>query len=131
MDDHGLKHLHLPKSQPMASQQDYVCRACDKLKGHGRPLQTPQSLPVAKESPIAKAGGIAIEDLGMVDLPKSKSGELIHWEEPILQAWNISESAALATLDEFASVGKGLILAQEICRSASETEPSQEQSNYI
>ena len=85
-----------------------LCRACDKLKGHGCPLQTPQSLPVAKESPVSKAGGIPLEDLGMVPLPKRKNGEVIHWEKPILEAWNISESAALATLEEFASTGEPL-----------------------
>lgn len=88
-----------------------LCRSCDKLKGHGRPIQTPQTLPVDKENPVGKAGGIPLEELGMVDLPKDRSGEVIHWEKPILEAWNISESAALATLDEFASVGK--LLFQE------------------
>ena len=49
----------------------------------------------------------------MVNLPKSKSGQVVHWENPILEAWNISESAALATLDEFASVGKGFPSEQQ------------------
>ncbi len=70
-----------------------------------------------------KAGGIPLEDLGMIDLPRDKSGEVVHWEKPILQAWNISESAALATLDEFASVGGdsylavGLQEALSLCRT--------------
>lgn len=66
----------------------------------------PQSLPVGKESPVKKAGGLALEDIGMVELPRRQNGDVIHWEKPILQAWDISESAALATLDEFAGVGE-------------------------
>lgn len=83
------------------------CRACDKIRrGPGNPIPTPQTLPVGKDSPLQKAGGMELEDLGMVDLPKRKSGEVIHWEKPILEAWKISESAAQATLDEFANVGR-------------------------
>lgn len=75
------------------------------MKGHGNPIQAPQTLPVSKESPVSKAGGLPLADIGMVSLPKRKNGEVIHWEKSILEAWNISESAALATLDEFANVG--------------------------
>ena len=99
--------LPSPWQVELSHKTDDQRRACDKLKGHGNPIQTPQSLPVGKDSLVAKAGGIPLEELGMVDLPKNKSGQVVHWEKPILQAWNISESAALATLDEFASVGKG------------------------
>ena len=68
-------------------------------------MPTPQDLPVGKESSVAKAGGLSLEKLGMIKLPRQKDGELIHWEKPILDAWDISESAALATLDEFANTG--------------------------
>ena len=68
-------------------------------------MPAPQKLPVAKQSPVSIAGGVAIEDIGMVDLPKNKKGDLIRWDQSILEAWDISESAAKNRLEEFAAEG--------------------------
>ena len=41
----------------------------------------------------------------MVNLPKDKKGDLIRWDQSILEAWDISESAAKNRLEEFAAEG--------------------------
>lgn len=60
---------------------------------------------MAKLSPLKKAGGGPLEALGMVQLPVRGDGTPVHWEAPLVEAWDMSESAAQATLEEFASVG--------------------------
>lgn len=80
-------------------------RACDKLGKQGKPLPAPQKLPVGKQSPVKNGKGLPLEAIGMVTLPKDKTGNLIHWDNSILEAWDISESAAMNRLEEFASEG--------------------------
>lgn len=93
---------------PLYSKNPHTSRrACEKLgkQGGGNPLPPPQKLPVAKQSPAKRAGGQSLQDLGMVQLPVRGDGTPVHWDAPLLEAWDMSESAAQATLDEFASVG--------------------------
>lgn len=89
-----------------AYDKDLPCaRACDRLKGHGSPLPVPERLPVGKDSPGGRAGGMQLEELGLVYLPKKADGSLVRWDQSILDSWTITESAAQGTLEDFA--GKG------------------------
>ena len=87
-----------------------LCRACDRLPALPKPLPTPEKLPVAGTPPaVAGEPVLALADLRMVELPVRADGTVVDWAAPILAAWDISEAAALAIMEQFLAEGAPLM----------------------
>lgn len=78
----------------------------DKLPALPKPLPTPQSLPVADKLPAVPDSFADVADLQLVQLPHRHDGVVIDWSAPLREAWDISESGALAIMEQFLSEGE-------------------------
>lgn len=82
-----------------------VGRACDKLKPLPKPLPVPQSLPVAAELPRVPGSLGSAAELRLVRLPVRADGTFVDWAADMRAAWDMSESAALAIMEQFLAEG--------------------------
>lgn len=84
----------------------HLRRACERLPPLPKPLATPERLPVADAPPVIDGEpALALADLRMVELPVRRDGTVVDWAAPILAAWDISEGAALAIMEQFLAEG--------------------------
>ncbi|KAK9831569.1 hypothetical protein WJX74_000355 [Apatococcus lobatus] len=77
--------------------------ACERLEKPARPLPAPTSLPVPAEA--IDQGGLNLEELEILKLPRRIDGSVVDWAGPMLESWDCSESAALDLLENFVTTG--------------------------
>mmetsp|Transcript_10996 Transcript_10996/g.25117 ORF Transcript_10996/g.25117 Transcript_10996/m.25117 type:complete len:773 (+) Transcript_10996:196-2514(+) len=77
-----------------------ACSACGQPP---KPVQAPNHLTAGS----LNIGSVALSSLGFARMPVRKDGTVVDWGSPILDAWSISEDAALSTLRQFLQRGGG------------------------
>eukprot|EP00933_Yihiella_yeosuensis_P068404 TRINITY_DN7398_c1_g1_i1.p1 TRINITY_DN7398_c1_g1~~TRINITY_DN7398_c1_g1_i1.p1 ORF type:complete len:738 (+),score=145.53 TRINITY_DN7398_c1_g1_i1:114-2327(+) len=68
----------------------------------------PKPEPPALERPSQELSCDGLAALGFARMPKRCDGSVVDWAAPMLEAWDVSEEAALATLRQFLSPGGGI-----------------------
>jgi len=77
--------------------------ACRGLGEPPKPIAVPRSL----QRPRVEAASDGLKALQLARMPVRSDGSFVDWGAPILAAWDISEEAALATLQRFLAPGGG------------------------
>eukprot|EP00931_Biecheleriopsis_adriatica_P039684 TRINITY_DN22686_c0_g1_i2.p1 TRINITY_DN22686_c0_g1~~TRINITY_DN22686_c0_g1_i2.p1 ORF type:complete len:718 (+),score=109.97 TRINITY_DN22686_c0_g1_i2:43-2196(+) len=72
------------------------------------PVPRPLPEPPALERPRRQLRDDGLDTLGFARMPLRRDGSVLDWGAPILEAWSISEEAALATMRSFLAPGGGL-----------------------